>query len=56
MVDHAGPISYAGDLNTSTGLASLGRELAANDPQNRTDSGRGQIGDRNLELLVAKPA
>ena len=56
MVDHAGPISYAGDLSTTTGLASLGRELAANDPQNRTDSGRGQISDRNLELLIAKPS
>ncbi len=55
MVDHAGPVAYAGDLNTTTGLASLGRELAANDPQNRTDSGRGQVSDRNLELLVAKP-
>ena len=55
MVDHAGPVAYAGDLDTTTGLASLGRELAANDPQKRTDSGRGQLTDRNLELLVDNP-
>jgi hypothetical protein len=36
-------------------LAGLARELAANDPQERTDSRRGQLADRNLELLVAKP-
>ncbi len=55
MVDHSGPAS-GGDLATSAGLAGLGRELAANDPLNRTDSGRGQVGDRNLQLVVAKPA
>ena len=37
MVDHAGPVSYAGDRARPP--AGLGRELAANDPQNRTDSG-----------------
>jgi len=55
MVDHAGPASYGGNTNTSVSLAGLGRELAANDPQNRTDSGRGQVGDRNVELVVANP-
>ncbi len=53
MVDHAGPV--AGGTGNSLALAGLGRELAANDPQNRTDSGRGQVIDRNVELLVAKP-
>jgi metallophosphoesterase (TIGR03767 family) len=56
MVDHAGPASYAGNTSDSVRLAGLGRELAANDPQNRTDSGRGQLGDRNVELIVANPS
>ena len=55
MVDHAGPASHAGNTSDSVHLAGLGRELAANDPQERTDSRRGQLADRNLELLVAKP-
>jgi metallophosphoesterase (TIGR03767 family) len=54
MVDHAGPASYS-TTGDSTELAALGRELAANDPQNRTDSGRGQVGDRNVELVVDAP-
>ena len=56
MVDHAGPAAYGGSTSDTVRLASLGRELAANDPQNRTDSGRGQLADRNVELLVAKPS
>jgi metallophosphoesterase (TIGR03767 family) len=55
MVDHSGPASWNGDLSDPVQLAGLGRELAANDPQDRTDSRRGQLGDRNLELLVQKP-
>jgi metallophosphoesterase (TIGR03767 family) len=55
MVDHAGPASYGGNTADAARLAGLGRELAANDPQNRTDSGRGQVGDRNVELLVNSP-
>lgn len=55
MVDHSGPASYGGNLNDPVALAGLGRELAANDPQNRTDSGRGQATDRNVELLIHKP-
>ena len=54
MLDHAGPASNTG-LGDTKQLAGLGREMAANDPQNRTDSGRGQLSDRNLELVVAKP-
>ncbi len=54
MVDHAGPPSRR-NLASSTQLAALGRELAANDPQHRTDAGRGQASDRNVELLVASP-
>jgi metallophosphoesterase (TIGR03767 family) len=55
MVDHSGPASYAGNTSNAARLAGLGRELAANDPQHRTDSGRGQVGDRNVELLVKAP-
>jgi metallophosphoesterase (TIGR03767 family) len=55
MVDHAGPIAYDPASSDPVQLAGLGRELAANDPQDRTDSGRGQVGDRNLELLVQRP-
>ncbi|MDQ4052630.1 MAG: TIGR03767 family metallophosphoesterase [Actinomycetota bacterium] len=55
MVDHSGPASYAGNTGDAAHLAGLGRELAANDPQNRTDAGRGQVGDRNVELLVKAP-
>jgi hypothetical protein len=56
VIDHAGPASYAGDTSNSLGLAGLARELGANDPQDRTDSRRGQLSDRNLELLIAKPS
>jgi metallophosphoesterase (TIGR03767 family) len=56
MVDHSGPASFGGNTGDSVHLAGLGRELAANDPQNRTDSHRGQVGDRNVELLVTMPA
>ena len=53
MIDHAAPPAYGGALGTTLGLASLARELSANDPQERT-SGRGGTGaDRNVELLVA---
>ena len=56
MVDHCGSASYDGKTSGPVQLASLGRELAVNDPQERTDSRRGQLADRNLELLVAKPS
>ncbi|MGH3457140.1 TIGR03767 family metallophosphoesterase [Aeromicrobium sp.] len=53
MVDHAAPAAYGGQLGNTLGLASLARELSANDPQER-DSGRsGATADRNVELLVA---
>ena len=54
MVDHAGPPTGGGTADAPA-LAGLARELAANDPQNRTDSGRGQVGDRNVELVVGAP-
>ncbi|MDO9395874.1 MAG: TIGR03767 family metallophosphoesterase, partial [Herbiconiux sp.] len=56
VVDHAGPVTGGRhDLSTSTGLAGLSRELAANDWQDRTDTGLGDRRDRNVELLVTKP-
>jgi len=55
VIDAAAPLAYGGKLDSSTALASLARELAANDPQNRTDERRGKIEDRNVELLVPAP-
>lgn len=57
VIDHAGPASNRGSLANPKVLAGLARELAANDPQNRTDSdrGRGRRRDRNVELLVRTP-
>jgi len=51
ILDHAGPVARGG-LSTTTALAALSRELAANDWQDRTDFRRGSIGDRNVELVV----
>jgi metallophosphoesterase (TIGR03767 family) len=53
MIDHAGPAAYGGNLANTVGLASLARELAANDPQERTAGRSGTLADRNVELLVA---
>ncbi|WP_139982030.1 TIGR03767 family metallophosphoesterase [Nocardioides litoris] len=54
MVDHAGPLRSR-DTRTTTGLAGLARELAANDWQDRSDRGLGTRRDRNVELLVRDP-
>ena len=53
MVDHAGPAAYEGELGNNLGLASLARELSANDPQERSSPRTGAAADRNVELLVA---
>jgi metallophosphoesterase (TIGR03767 family) len=67
MVDIAAPIDYAGDLNSPASLASLARELAANDPTERVVNSansparsgskprRGGAGDRNVQLIVRAP-
>ena len=55
IVDHGGPITPRGSLATTTALAGLSRELAANDWQDRTDARRGSLEDRNAELLVPAP-
>ncbi|KAA1398072.1 TIGR03767 family metallophosphoesterase [Aeromicrobium ginsengisoli] len=56
MVDHAGPAAYGGVLNNPVALAGLARELAMNDPQQRTSGQEGTPTDRNVELLTPKPA
>ncbi len=54
IVDHAGPAS-AHSGSGSLALASLSRELAANDWQDRTDDRRGSAADRNVELVLPAP-
>lgn len=53
MVDHAGPASN-GSLANPVQLASLARELAANDWHDHS-GGTGAPEDRNVELLVGNP-
>jgi metallophosphoesterase (TIGR03767 family) len=55
MLDHAGPAAYGGVVNNPKSLAGLARELAANDPQQRTSAQEGVVTDRNTELLLPKP-
>ncbi|MDX6198414.1 MAG: hypothetical protein QOJ79_1565 [Actinomycetota bacterium] len=55
VVDAAAPLSYAGRVDNTLSLASLARELAANDWQERSDVRRGKVEDRNVELLVKAP-
>jgi metallophosphoesterase (TIGR03767 family) len=55
LVDHSGPIARGGRLTETATLASLSRELAANDVSNRTDARRGDVSDRNVELLLPDP-
>ncbi|THJ04984.1 TIGR03767 family metallophosphoesterase, partial [Nocardioides sp.] len=54
MVDHAAPASYNGNVSNPTQLASLARELSANDWHDHS-KGAGTPADRNVELLVANP-
>ena len=54
ILDHDGPVSRSG-LSSTSALASLSRELAANDWQERSDRRRGEVSDRNVELLVPAP-
>ncbi|MDQ4085168.1 MAG: TIGR03767 family metallophosphoesterase [Actinomycetota bacterium] len=55
MLDHDAPLAYGGQLGDPLSLASLGRELALNDWQERGSARRGEEADRNVELLVASP-
>jgi len=56
VIDHAAPASNAGRLADPVSLAALARELSASDWHERTSNRRGAVEDRNVELLVAKPA
>jgi hypothetical protein len=55
VVDAAAPLAYGGKLAGTTALASLARELAANDPQERSDARRGLLEDRHVELVIRAP-
>ncbi|QIG43865.1 TIGR03767 family metallophosphoesterase [Nocardioides anomalus] len=61
IVDHVAPPAPATKPTSPIELASLSRELAANDWQERTrmedgkDGRRGAVEDRNVELLVPTP-
>jgi metallophosphoesterase (TIGR03767 family) len=55
ILDHSGLIARGSTLSTTSSLAALSRELAANDWQDRTDARRGGVQDRNVELLVPAP-
>jgi metallophosphoesterase (TIGR03767 family) len=55
MVDHAGPASSGRSPSGPLALASLSRELSANDWQDRTDVRRGDVQDRNVELILPAP-
>jgi metallophosphoesterase (TIGR03767 family) len=61
VIDIAAPTSYAGRLDDTTHIASLARELAMNDWQERPGGGgsgdgrRGDLNERNVELVVAAP-
>lgn len=55
LLDADAPLSYGGRLDSPRALASLARELAANDWQERSDVRRGSVEDRNVELVVPAP-
>lgn len=56
MIDSAAPAAWNGSLGSSLALASLSRELAANDIPGQAESHRGQIADRNVELMLPTPS
>lgn len=55
MLDHAAKPSYGRRIDTVLQLASISRELSANDWQVDVGQRAGQRHDRNTELLLAKP-
>lgn len=55
IIDSAGPESYGGKIGDPVHLASLSRELAANDWQDKEEHRRGELKDRNVELLLPNP-
>jgi metallophosphoesterase (TIGR03767 family) len=55
IIDITAPVAYGGDLSTPTALASLARELAANDPTERPHPRTGFETDRNTILTLPAP-
>jgi hypothetical protein len=55
MIDHAAPGSWSGSLANTVQLAALARELSANDWQDRAVDRDGDLGDRNVELVIQVP-
>ncbi|WP_030170804.1 TIGR03767 family metallophosphoesterase [Spirillospora albida] len=55
VLDSAAPASFGGRLGDPVRLASLSRELAGNDWQDREENRRGDAADRNVELLLPAP-
>ena len=55
MLEHAGPARVGRDDLSVTGLASLSRELSANDPQADLTARLGRPEDLNVELVIAAP-
>ena len=55
LIDADAPLAFGGRLDSARALASLSRELAANDWQEHSDARRGLLQDRNVELLVKAP-
>jgi hypothetical protein len=55
VVDHAGTRRWGGRTDTPQRLASLARELSANDWHHPGDGPRGDRKDRNVELVVKDP-
>jgi hypothetical protein len=55
ILDHAAPAEVPGELGPPLSLASLSRELAANDWQLSDDGLEGTPGDLNTELVINAP-
>lgn len=55
LVDADAPLGYGGRLDSPRVLASLARELGANDWQHRNDGHLGPVESHNTELIVKAP-
>ena len=55
IIEHAGPAAADPDDFSVLGLASISRELSANDPQSNPTSKLGTPIDLNVELVIAAP-
>ncbi|MET3960498.1 metallophosphoesterase (TIGR03767 family) [Marmoricola sp. OAE513] len=55
IIDHAGPADPGTNPTSTLALASLSRELSANDPQSNLASLSGTAASRNAELLLPVP-